>query len=86
MLPFLLLFHRKTDLRTWVALPVIVLGLCLMTPRADDLPGRLTALLERIKELELPGRVNDYSFEGTRSENIWASITPCTASACGIGG
>jgi hypothetical protein len=70
MLPFLLLFHRKADLRTWVALPVIVLGLCLATGRPSDLPGRLTSLLERIKELESPGRVNDYSFEGTRSENM----------------
>src|SRR5205807_2161319 len=31
MLPFLLLFHRKSDRRTWVAFPVIILGLCLLT-------------------------------------------------------
>jgi hypothetical protein len=70
MLPFLLLFHRKADRRTWVALPVAVLGLCLVSGNPADLPGRLATIRARIKELESPGKVNDYSFDGTRSENM----------------
>jgi hypothetical protein len=70
MLPFLLLFLRRADWRTWVALAVTTLGLCLMTDRPDNLPGRLTTVLERIKQMESAGQVNDYSYEGTRPENI----------------
>jgi hypothetical protein len=70
MLPFLLLFLRKGDRRTWVALPVTVLGLCLVTGSVADLPNRLSTILQRIKQVETPGSVNDYSFEGPRSENM----------------
>jgi hypothetical protein len=70
MLPFLLLFHRKSDRRAWVALFVTVLGLCLVTASVADLPGRLSTILQRIKQLEAPGLVNDYSFDGPRSENM----------------
>jgi hypothetical protein len=70
MLPFLLLFLRKTDWRTWVALAVTTLALCLATVPAAELPGRLATVLDRIKQLEAPGQVNDYSFEGTQPENI----------------
>jgi hypothetical protein len=70
MLPFLLLFLRRRDWRTWVALTLTTLGLCLLTEKPGDQPGRLTTELERIKQLEASGQVNDYSFEGTRPENI----------------
>jgi hypothetical protein len=70
MLPFLLLFHRKGDRLTWVALPVTVLGLCLLTGSPAGLPGRLSTIRERIKHLESPGLVNDYSFAGPRPENM----------------
>jgi hypothetical protein len=70
MLPFLLLFHRKSDRWTWVALAGAVLALCLATGSPAEQPDRLTTLLERIRALESPGRVNDYSFEGPRSENM----------------
>jgi hypothetical protein len=70
MLPFLLLFLRKTDRRTWATLAATVLGLCLVTGSLTDLPGRCATILERIKQLEEPGQVNDYSFEGPRNENM----------------
>jgi hypothetical protein len=70
MLPFLLLFLRKADRLTWVAMAATVLALCLATGSLLDLPQRGLTILERIGELEAPGMVNDYSFQGTRSENM----------------
>jgi hypothetical protein len=70
MLPFLLLFLRKADRRTWLALIVTSFGLCLLSGRLGDLRGDMASLRERIKEVEAPGTVNDYSFEGTRHENM----------------
>jgi hypothetical protein len=70
VLPFLLLFLRKGDRRTWVALAAGVLGLCLVTGSLLDLPQRCATILERIGQMEAPGVVNDYSFEGPRSENM----------------
>jgi hypothetical protein len=70
MLPFLLLFLRKPDRWTWVSLAVVCLALCLTTGSPLALPGRAAATLDRIRQLEAPGRVNDYTFEGPRNENI----------------
>jgi hypothetical protein len=70
MLPFLLLFLRKADWRAWVALAVTTLALCLAAVPAAELPGRLATMLDHIRQLEAPGQVNDYSFEGTQPENI----------------
>lgn len=70
MLPFLLLFLRKADRWTWIALVATTLGLCLATSGLGELPRQLSLILERIKQLEAPGMVNDYSFEGTQPENI----------------
>ncbi len=70
MLPFLLLFLRKEDWRTWVALALTTLALCLATVPATELPGRLMTVLDRIEQLQAPGQVNDYTFEGTQPENI----------------
>jgi hypothetical protein len=70
MLPFLLLFLRKADRWTWGALAALVLGSCLLTGRLVELPGRIATLVGRIEELSAPGKVNDYSFEGPRTESI----------------
>jgi hypothetical protein len=70
MLPFVLLFLRKEDWRAWLALGGVTLALSLAAVPATELPERLTMMLERIRQLEEPGQVNDYSFEGTRPENI----------------
>ena len=70
MLPFLLLFLRKADRWTWVALSVLVLGFCTVTGRVAELPGRVATLVDRIGELSAAGEVNDYSFQGTRNERV----------------
>jgi hypothetical protein len=71
LLPFLLLFLRKSDRLTWLTLAACVAGLCLLAaPPPADLPARLSGQLERIAELAAPGRVNDYSFQGTQHLNM----------------
>jgi len=70
LVPFLLLFVRKADRWTWVALAVLILGYCSLTGRLTQLPGRLATLVDRIQELSAPGKVNDYSFQGTRNQSI----------------
>jgi hypothetical protein len=70
LLPFLLLFLGKGNGRAWAALFLAVLALCLVTTSPAGLLERLTTYPERIKQLESPGQVNDYSFAGTRSENM----------------
>ena len=70
MLPNLLLFLRKADRPTWVTLAVLVLGSCFLTGRPAELPGRVATMVERVKELSAPGKVNDYSFEGPRNQSI----------------
>jgi hypothetical protein len=70
MLPFLLLFHRRSDLPAWITLGCVGLGLCLATGRLEALPGRLSNMAHRIEVLSAPGKVNDYSFEGTQNESL----------------
>jgi hypothetical protein len=70
MLPFMLLFLRKADWQTWATLAGVTVALCLVAVPAAEVPERLTMMLERIQQLEEPGQVNDYTFEGTRPENI----------------
>jgi hypothetical protein len=64
VLPFLVLFHRRQDRRSWVAFGAVVLALCLMTGDAAGLPGRLMGNLDQITEYSKEGRVNDYSAAG----------------------
>src|SRR5208337_4725686 len=70
MTPFLLLFLRRADRLSWVVLVALVLGSCALTGRIADLPGRLATLAQRAGELSAPGKVNDYSYAGTRNESI----------------
>jgi hypothetical protein len=70
MLPFLLLFHRRSDITTWLSLGCVCIGLCLATGRLEALPGRLSNMAQRIEALSAPGKVNDYSFEGTQNESL----------------
>jgi len=70
MTPFLLLFLRRADRLSWVVLVALVLGSCGLTGRIADLPGRLATLAQRAGELSAPGKVNDYSYQGTRNESI----------------
>jgi hypothetical protein len=70
MVPFLILFLRRADRSTWIALAAVVLVLCAATRGISGLPARAAALARRAEELSAPGKVNDYSFEGTRNESI----------------
>ncbi len=64
MLPFLLLFHRRRDVPTWIALGLTVAVLCLATGGPAELPGRIETTLETIRATFEPGRVNDYGEAG----------------------
>jgi hypothetical protein len=70
MLPFLLLFLRKRDLRTWIALGLTCTVLCLLSGSPRLLPRRISATLQHISALSAPGQVNDYSFKGTQSAGM----------------
>jgi hypothetical protein len=66
----MLLFFRSADRRTWASLIVSAVGLCLLTGGPSRQLERLQTLRQQIEQLEAPGLVNDYSFEGPRSENM----------------
>jgi hypothetical protein len=70
MVPFLILFLRRADRLTWVVLIAVVLGLCAATSRITELPARAATLAQRVEDLAASGKVNDYSYEGTRNESI----------------
>ena len=70
MLPFLLLFHRRSDMPAWFCMGCVCLGLCLATGRLDALPARLSNMAHRIEALGAPGKVNDYSFEGEQNQSL----------------
>ncbi len=62
MLPFLVLFHRKEDRKTWLTLGATTLGLCLFCTSGMELPQQLRDCLHNIGELGGPGKINDYSY------------------------
>ena len=70
MLPFLIVFHRKADLRTWAALAFFSAILCALSGPPNQLPKRLSWMAQRIEVLSSPGSVNDYSFQGTQSQSM----------------
>jgi|ERR687886_616803 hypothetical protein len=70
LLPFLLLFLRKSDFRTWVSFTFFVLVLCLASTPLDTLLLRIQQELVNISTLAAPGASNDYSFEGPFHYNI----------------
>jgi hypothetical protein len=70
MLPFLILFHRKADIPSWASLIVVTLALCLAAGRPGELPGQIASMARRVETLSSPGKVNDYSYEGTQDESI----------------
>jgi len=70
MIPFLILFLRRAGRLTWVVLMASVVGLCALSGRISELPARAATLAQRAREISAPGKVNDYSYEGTRNESI----------------
>jgi hypothetical protein len=67
MLPFLLLFHRRSDWRTWVALALACLALCLLATPAPKLLERCGECLKNISALSERGAENDYSYENVHN-------------------
>lgn len=68
MLPFLLLFHRKSDRPAWISMIATSLVLCLFCTSGMEMPSRLRGCLAKIAEFSSPGKINDYSY--LNSNNI----------------
>lgn len=61
LLPFLLLFRRPKDLRTWIALAVGCIGLYLLTSPLLEMPTRLSECLRNIAVMGTPGHMNNFT-------------------------
>ncbi len=72
MLPFLLLFHRKADRLSWVAMMVAGVGLTLLTTSPRDLPTRCRECLRNIERFGAAGGYNDYAYSNASSAEILA--------------
>ena len=70
MLPFLLLFHRKTDRPTWVAMAVVGVGLTFLTTAPSDLTQRCRECLRNIERFGAAGGFNDYAYSNASSSEI----------------
>ena len=70
LLPFLLLFFRKADFRTWISLAVVALVLSVVCISPVELPARCQECLQNISVLGQPGRPNDYSYANPVSNHI----------------
>jgi hypothetical protein len=72
MLPFLLLFLRRRDWKTWAALVVVGLGLSLATQSPAQFLARMRTYVHLLASHNAPGAFNDYGFEGPNPESIIA--------------
>jgi hypothetical protein len=70
LLPFLLLFLRRADLRTWLSFGVGLMVLTFITTPPAKLHETANLLAQHIRELQEPGQVNDVSFQGTQHTTI----------------
>jgi hypothetical protein len=70
MLPFLVLFLRRRDRRTWLSLAACCLAFCLATGPLSALPGRCIASLATIRGSFEPGHVNDYAYDGPAQSSL----------------
>jgi len=67
LLPFLLLFHRRADWRSWGALALAALALCLIATPAPKLLERCGECLKNISAFSERGAENDYSYENVHN-------------------
>ena len=72
VLPFLILFLRKADLRTWVALGVVSFGLSLAAAPPWEWKTLVGHNLHQIGTSGGPGNINDYDFPRAISSDILA--------------
>ena len=61
MAPFMLLFLRRRDLRTWLFLSLIMVVLLLVAGNPADLPRQFSAFFDAVAANREPGRTNDNS-------------------------
>jgi hypothetical protein len=69
--PFLLLFHRRSDLKTWFAMGMTVILLIVLGGQPGRMLDHARAMLHFINELSQPGAVNDISYAGPFNEWIF---------------
>ncbi len=72
LIPFLVLFLRKADVRTWLALAACSLGLSLAAAPPRVWKTLVAHDLEKIDESGRPGGINDYDFPRAISSDILA--------------
>jgi dolichol-phosphate mannosyltransferase len=60
LLPMLLLFCRKKDLKTWIAFAVVGVVLTFVAIRPANLPAALERNLYNIRQCSAPGGINDW--------------------------
>jgi hypothetical protein len=70
MLPFLILFLRRSDIRAWVALIGSVALLVVLGGHSEHLLDQCRVMLGLISELSRPGGINDLSYAGPSNEWI----------------
>jgi hypothetical protein len=70
VVPTLLLFHRRVDRPTWLALGGALLALTMVTTPPALLASRLHDNIELIRAYEQPGAVNDYAIENGQSHGF----------------
>jgi Glycosyltransferase family 87 len=68
MLPFLLLFPRRSDWRVWAAMALTALVLCLTATPAPKLLERCQECLKHISAFSQRGMENDYSYDNVTSK------------------
>ena len=70
LVPFLMLFHRRSDRKTWLALGLTVVGLIVLGGQPTRVLDQSREMLHQITELSRPGAVNDISYAGPYNESI----------------
>ena len=70
LVPFLMLFLRRKDLRSWIVMAVATATLTFAAVPPGSLPGRLRSLYDRIVEYGSPGRINDPAFTNYNSASM----------------
>ena len=85
MLPFLLLFHRRTDLRTWAALVVFCSALCLLAGPPGSSRSGCRCRSSGSRASARQARSTTIHSRELRIPRCWASNTPSIAWACTAG-
>jgi hypothetical protein len=61
MVPFMLLFMRRRDLKTWLFLCIFLAALLLAAVSPTDLPTRIASMLDANAAARAPGKISDFS-------------------------